>query len=34
MAAMKEIVRTEITSETVRIGKKENVLSTMKMVEE
>jgi hypothetical protein len=31
---MKEIVKTEITSEMVRQGKKENVLSTMKMVEE
>jgi hypothetical protein len=31
---IKEIVKTEITSEMVRAGKKENVLSTMKMVEE
>jgi hypothetical protein len=34
VAAMKEIVRTEITSEMVRTVKRENVLSTMKMVEE
>lgn len=31
---MKEIVRTEITSEMMRVSKKENVLSTMKIIEE
>ena len=31
---MKEIVKTEITGEMVRVCKKENVLSTLKMIEE